>query len=103
MYQNICDGSQADCENQGKLRCQVDPTCHGFTFPSKDMNNWLNTYKGVAICPNSEITFTPDGWNILMKCEPGPGIKKRIILIDKGYVYIVLDTLLIFIFSKVGF
>ena len=83
MYQNICDGSQADCENQGKLRCHVDPTCHGFTFPSKDMNNWLNTYKGVAICPNSEITSTPEGWNIFLKCDYGPG-KKRII--DKDYV-----------------
>ena len=103
QYQNICDGSVNHCETEGKARCSPDPNCFAITYPGKDSNDWLNNHRGVAICPNTEITFTPDGWNILMKCEPGPGIKKRIILIDKGCVYIVLDTLLIFIFSKVGF
>ena len=41
------------------------------------MDNWLQTHKGVKKCGSAEINSTPEneGMNILMKCDPGAGIK----------------------------
>ena len=85
-YLNICDGSRNHCEAKGKEICWADGGCYGITYPYKDMNNWLNSYKGVAVCKNQEITSDPEqqGWNIFMRCNAPPGKTKR--MIDKGHV-----------------
>ena len=93
-YTGICDGSQWDCETEGKALCDNDPTCFGITYPygtEQDMEHWLNHYKGVMKCGSPEIRTSDDaqspGWNILMKCDPGPGMYNEMNNIDKGHVY----------------